>query len=57
MDTEECPGEMDTKFFLRSGSNYDFTKIINKFQKLEQEGIEIKDKLEFLLGSQAKKCC
>ena len=55
MDTEECPGEMDGKFFLRSGSNYDFTKIINKFQKLEQEGIEIKDKLEFLLSSQAKK--
>lgn len=55
MDTEECPGEMDDKFFLRSGSNYNFTKIINKFQKLEQEGIEVKDKLEFLLGSEAKK--
>lgn len=55
MDTEECPGEMDTKFFLRSGSSYDFTKIINKFQKLEQEGIEVKDKLEFLLGSEAKR--
>ena len=55
MDTEECPGDMDTKFFLRSGSDYDFTKIINKFQKLEQEDIEIKDKLEFLLSSQAKK--
>lgn len=54
MDTEECPGEMDTKFFLRSGSSYDFTKIINKFQKLEQEGIEVKDKLEFLLGSEAR---
>lgn len=54
MDTEECPGEMDGKFFLRSGSRYDFTKIINKFQKLEQEGIEVKDKLEFLLGSEAK---
>lgn len=55
MDTEECPGEMDTKFFLRSGSSYDFTKIINKFQKLEQEGIEVKDKLEFLLGSEARR--
>lgn len=54
MDTEECPGDMDTKFFLRSGSSYDFTKIINKFQKLEQEGVEIKDKLEFLLGSEAR---
>lgn len=54
MDTEECPGEMDGKFFLRSGSSYDFTKIINKFQKLEQEGIEVKDKLEFLLGSEAR---
>ena len=54
MDTEECPGEMDTKFFLRSGSSYDFTKIINKFQKLEQEGVEVKDKLEFLLGSEAR---
>lgn len=55
MDTEECPGEMDGKFFLRSGNSYDFTRIINKFQKLEQEDIEIKDKLEFLLSSQAKK--
>lgn len=55
MDTEECPGEMDGKFFLRSGSSYDFTKIINKFQKLEQEGVEVKDKLEFLLGSEARK--
>lgn len=55
MDTEECPGEMDGKFFLRSGSSYDFTKIINKFQKLEQEGIEVKDKLEFLLGSEARR--
>lgn len=55
MDTEECPGKMDTRFFLRSGSSYDFTKIINKFQKLEQEGVEVKDKLEFLLGSEAKK--
>lgn len=55
MDTEECPGEMDGKFFLRSGSSYDFTKIINKFQKLEQEGVEVKDKLEFLLGSEARR--
>lgn len=55
MDTEECPGKMDGKFFLRSGSNYDFTKIINKFQKLEQEGVEVKDKLEFILGSEARR--
>ena len=55
MDTEECPGEIDSKFFLRSGSSYDFTKIINKFQKLEQEGVEVKDKLEFLLGSEARR--
>lgn len=54
MDTEECPGDMDGKFFLRSSSSYDFTKIINKFQKLEQEGVEVKDKLEFLLGSEAR---